>query len=79
MPIMNGIEFRRQISADEYLREKSIPFVFLTTAANEQLVKEAYDNTAQGFFKKAPDYAGLEKQIKSIVDYWQTCLHPNNL
>lgn len=79
MPIMNGLELRRQINADKVLREKSTPFVFLTTAANAQLVREAYDNTVQGFFKKAPDYAGLEKQLRDIIAYWQTCLHPNSV
>ena len=76
MPIMNGSELRRQINADKVLRQKSTPFIFLTTAANTQLVQEAYDNTVQGFFKKAPDYAGLEKQLESIV---VSFLHPNSM
>lgn len=76
---MNGLELRKQINADEVLRKKSTPFIFLTTASNAQLVQDAYDNTVQGFFKKAPDYAGLEKQIGSIIEYWKACLHPNNL
>ena len=67
MPIMNGSELRRQINADKVLRQKSTPFIFLTTAANTQLVQEAYDNTVQGFFKKAPDYAGLEKQLERAL------------
>ncbi|MBO0939973.1 response regulator [Fibrella sp. HMF5335] len=79
MPIMNGIELRRQINEDEYLRKKSIPFIFLTTASNAQLVQEAYDTMVQGFFRKAPDFAGLEKQIKCIIEYWQACLHPNKV
>ncbi|MBO0931398.1 response regulator [Fibrella aquatilis] len=79
MPVMNGLEFRKQINTDKRLREKSIPFVYLTTAANAQQVQEAYDYTVQGFFKKVSDYEGLEKQLKCIIDYWQTCLHPNNI
>ena len=78
MPVMNGLELCRHLNDNEQLREKAVPFVFLTTAANAQLVKEAYKNTVQGFFKKAADYTTLEKQISSIVDYWQTCLHPNS-
>ncbi|MGZ5255600.1 MAG: response regulator, partial [Flavitalea sp.] len=31
---MNGLELRRRITADEKLRRKSIPFVFLTTSTN---------------------------------------------
>ncbi|WP_080237034.1 response regulator [Spirosoma rigui] len=77
MPIMNGLELRHLINQSEYLREKSIPFIYLTTAANAQLVREAYDATVQGFYKKASDYAGMRHQIKLIIDYWQACLHPN--
>jgi CheY-like chemotaxis protein len=77
MPVMNGLEFRHLINQSDYLREKSIPFVYLTTAGNAQLVREAYEATVQGFYKKASDYAGMRHQIKLIIDYWQTCLHPN--
>ena len=79
MPVMNGLELRRYINANAYLREKSVPFIFLTTAANSQMVQEAYNNTVQGFFKKAPDYAGLQKQINCVINYWEACLHPNNV
>lgn len=78
MPIMNGLELRREINESEYLRKKSIPFVYLTTAANSQLVREAYDSMVQGFYKKAIDYSGLNQQLRLIVEYWQSCLHPNS-
>lgn len=78
MPVMNGLELRHLINQSEYLREKAIPFIYLTTAANAQLVREAYDATVQGFYKKASNYAGMRDQIKLIVDYWQNCLHPNS-
>jgi CheY-like chemotaxis protein len=78
MPVMDGLELRRCINASDYLREKSIPFVYLTTAANAQLVRAAYDATVQGFYKKAPDYTGMRQQLKLIIEYWQSCLHPNS-
>ncbi|GAB3789644.1 response regulator [Spirosoma horti] len=78
MPIMNGLELRKEINESEYLRTKSIPFVYLTTAANSQLIQEAYDSMVQGFYKKAIDYSGLNQQLKLIVEYWQNCLHPNS-
>ena len=78
MPLMNGLELRQYINQSEYLRRKSIPFVFLTTAANSQLVRMAYDVTVQGFYKKSPSYDGLFNQIKQIIDYWKSCLHPNS-
>ncbi len=53
MPIMNGLELRRHIQENEGLRKKSIPFVFLSTAARPKEVEEAYNLTVQGFFVKA--------------------------
>jgi CheY-like chemotaxis protein len=78
MPIMNGLELRRRINQSDYLRQKSIPFVYLTTAANADIIREAYEESVQGFFQKANDYAGFQHQMKLLVEYWQNCLHPNS-
>ncbi|RRB18384.1 response regulator [Larkinella knui] len=78
MPIMNGLELRRRINRSEYLRQKSIPFVHLTTAASPEIIREAYEESVQGFFQKASDYAGFQQQIKHLIEYWQNCLHPNS-
>ncbi|MFD2935224.1 response regulator [Spirosoma flavum] len=77
MPNMNGIELRQIIDLDEYLKMKSIPFVFLTTAANPTLVTMAYTMTIQGYFKKATGFDSLKEQMNAIVTYWDKCLHPN--
>ena len=78
MPIMNGLELRRRIIQSEYLRQKAIPFVYLTTAANTEIIREAYEAEVQGFFQKATDYAGFHNQIKLLFEYWKNCLHPNS-
>lgn len=78
MPLMNGLEFRQCINQDEYLRRKSIPFVFLTTSASVDDIETAYEQSVQGFFKKASRYTDLQEQIRLIVMYWQSCLHLNN-
>lgn len=78
MPIMNGLELRKRMNKSEYLRRKCIPFVFLTTAANRELVDLAYDETVQGFFKKSTDYAKFQEHISLIINYWQNCIHPNS-
>lgn len=77
MPLMDGIELRERICADEKLERKSIPFVFLTTTADKKMVRDAYDATVQGFFQKAVSYDGLRQQLQLIITYWQACLHPN--
>lgn len=77
MPVMNGLELRTFINDSEFLKKKSIPFVFLTTAVSKSDVNLAYDLTVQGFYQKADTYDGLLEQIRLIVDYWKHCLHPN--
>ena len=78
MPIMNGLELRQNIDENEYLKQKSIPFVFYTTAAGPEQVRKAYEGTIQGFHAKAQDLAEYRAQINLIVNYWKSCLHPNS-
>lgn len=78
MPAMNGLELRQLIDLNAYLKKKCIPFVFLTTAADQGLVNTAYNMTIQGYFKKERTFAGLQEQMRSILDYWDKCLHPNS-
>lgn len=78
MPIMNGLELRQRIEQNEYLRKKSIPFIFLSTADNPYIINTAYELTIQGFFKKENSFADLRNRIKICFEYWQSCLHPNN-
>lgn len=77
MPVMNGLELRRKIQQNESLRRKSIPFVFLSTAARPKEVEEAYDLTVQGFFVKASELSEMEKSLELILNYWSKCKHPN--
>jgi CheY-like chemotaxis protein len=78
MPSMNGIELRQLIDLNEYLKVKCIPFVFLTTAADQDVVNTAYRMTIQGYFKKERTFTGLQEQLRSILDYWDKCIHPNS-
>lgn len=77
LPIMNGLQLKFQIEQDEDLKSRSIPFIFLTTSADNKSVKEAFDLNAQGFFVKENTYDGIHKQLKQIVEYWKFCKHPN--
>jgi DNA-binding NarL/FixJ family response regulator len=79
MPIINGIELKTLIDKDPVLKLKSIPFVFLSTAANPEQVGEAYKLSVQGFFLKGQSYDVLKNSLKRIIEYWQACVHPNNL
>ena len=78
MPLMDGLELRKIINNDEVLRNKAIPFVFLSTSANRQQVNYAYKMTVQGFFEKGHDFENLKKKIELIFEYWKECKHPNS-
>lgn len=78
LPIMGGIELRRYIDASEYLKQKSIPFLYFTTAASPQQVEQAYESDIQGFHVKAHEFEALKAQLGLIITYWQSCLHPNS-
>jgi CheY-like chemotaxis protein len=77
MPIMNGLELRNIIHEDDYLRRKSIPFIFLSTGVSHQDLQRAYELNVQGFFIKGSSIQSLEKIIRITFDYWQMCRHPN--
>lgn len=78
LPGNSGLEFKKTIDDDSVLRRKSIPFIFYSTAANQEEINYAYLNmTIQGFFKKGPDYENSKIAMKAIFDYWRLCRHPN--
>jgi len=78
MPTMNGIELRKVIDQDEQLKKKAVPFIFLSTYASPVVVRDSYETTIQGFFKKADDYEAAKKQLHWIIGYWLHCVHPHN-
>lgn len=78
MPGMDGLSFLQTIYDTEYLRRKSIPFIFFTVLATPDIINKAYDLGVQGFYKKAGNYTALKDQLLSIVVYWKHCLHPNS-
>ena len=78
LPGMSGIEFKKKIQANNYLRTKSIPFVFLTTSSNQATVATAYLMMVQGYFIKPNSVADLAAMLQLIIQYWKVCKHPNS-
>ena len=78
MPLMNGFDLKQQIVNNPELKKKAIPFVFFSTSARQSEVGKAYDMMAQGYFLKSHNYNALKMQIKTIIDYWSLCKHPNS-
>jgi CheY-like chemotaxis protein len=79
MPKITGFELRRTINANNTLRERSVPFIFYSTAADIKQVREAYNMTVQGFFIKGTNLEEAERTFKVILDYWLLCKHPNSV
>jgi len=78
MPKLSGFELRNKLRIDEQLQLKCIPYLFFSTALNEQTVIDAYSASVQGFFVKQNSIEELEKTIRVIMEYWMRCVAPNN-
>lgn len=78
MPKMDGLDFRQRIAANPYLKKKATPFIFMTSSPTSINLKEAYELSVQGFFRKTQGAEGLEQQLSLMIDYWQECLDPNH-
>lgn len=77
LPKMNGIQLKRKIDGTASLRQKAIPFVFLTTSNTQATVDQAYNSTnLQGYFQKSSKMADIKQKVKLILDYWTAALHP---
>jgi CheY-like chemotaxis protein len=78
LPGESGLDLKQQIDDDPELRHQSIPFVFISTTANQYVVTKAYTSmTVQGFFQKSLTFAELKETLSLIFGYWKLCEHPN--
>ena len=78
MPKLSGFELRSKLRTDAQLQLKCIPYLFFSTALNQQMVIDAYSASVQGFFVKQNSMEELEKTISVIMEYWLRCAAPNN-
>jgi CheY-like chemotaxis protein len=78
LPQLNGLELRKKVQTDAELNLKCIPYVYFTTAINQDVVIDAYSTSAQGFFVKPGEYEEIKQTIRVMIDYWQKCAAPNN-
>lgn len=71
------IEFKKVLDADPVLRLKSIPFIFYSEKAEQEMVDAIYSELIiQGFFNRSNEYERLKHNLKLASDYWQACRHP---
>jgi CheY-like chemotaxis protein len=70
MPLMDGIEMKRRLDTDPKFSKLSIPFVFLSTSANERDIRQAEELNIQGFFQKGVTLDELQETIKLALHIW---------
>lgn len=68
MPKVDGLEFLRQIKADDSL--KHIPVVVLSSSSSPRDIKEAYGLHANSFITKAADFPEYSEIWSGIENYW---------
>ena len=78
MPVLDGFALRDKVKIDAKLQVKCIPYLFFTTASDQQVIIDAYSKSVQGFFIKTNSMDLLEKTIRVILEYWELCASPNN-
>jgi len=76
VPAMTGLDFCRKIRESEFLRKKTIPFIFLSTTHDQKVIIKAYEMSVQGFFVKPNSVNELKEIVRMIVGYWDKCRHP---
>jgi CheY-like chemotaxis protein len=77
MPKMNGLDFKGHIESCRDLKQRNIPFVFLSTTATDHYVSEAFSLNAQGYFVKGCSFDDLKGTLKTILEYWTRTRRPN--
>lgn len=76
LPQMTGLELKEVINADDNLKRRTIPFIFLSETVNPMDVDDAYMSLVQGFYVKAPTFDGLKQQLRAICEYWELATLP---
>jgi CheY-like chemotaxis protein len=78
MPGMTGLELKKEIQDDPYLRTKGIPFVFISTNSSRVSVRYAHALSVQGYFEKPSKLEDIKEMLHSVFTYWARCKHINN-
>ncbi len=78
LPGMSGLEMKETIQRDDFLADKAIPFVFISTDTSAETIRKASKLSVQGYFEKPRDLAYVEHLMLRIFEYWEFCKHINN-
>lgn len=78
MPEMSGLELKKKLEDDPYLKAKGIPFVFISTNATKASVRHAHALSVQGYFEKPNNMDEIKEMLRILFQYWERCRHINN-
>lgn len=74
MPKMNGIEFLKELRADEDFKSAS---VFVMTTSNEDSDKiNAYNFNVAGYILKPLSFEKFIASVSTLNNYWKLCERP---
>jgi DNA-binding NtrC family response regulator len=73
LPGLSGLEFKETIQKDDFLRDKAIPFIFISSDTRAETVRTAHKLGVQGYFKKPRELAYVEQLMIRIFEYWECC------
>ncbi|MEL6554844.1 MAG: response regulator [Cyanobacteria bacterium J06621_11] len=74
MPKMGGIEFLKELRADETL--KPTPVIVLTTSDQERDRIEAYNFNVAGYILKPVTFINFAEVMATLNHYWTLCEMP---
>lgn len=78
MPLINGLELRQKINADEKMRLAAVPFLYWSTLGKSWIINKAYSLNVQGYFKKPITLSGIKAMVSTIMQYWDMSDHPSD-
>lgn len=78
MPGMSGLELKKHMEDDPYLKAKGIPFVFISTNATKVSVRHAHALSVQGYFEKPDTIEEFKEMLMVLFQYWERSKHINN-
>jgi CheY-like chemotaxis protein len=76
IPKINGIQLLKMVRESSKLNAFCIPYIMLSTSAEQKNITDAFALGVQGFFQKPASYAEIQDLLQSIIDYWQRSYSP---
>jgi CheY-like chemotaxis protein len=74
MPLMNGLEFLKELRNDSSLKHLSV-FILTTSSDHHDLI-DAYNLNVAGYVVKPLDFEKFTTTITTLYHYWELCEFP---